>query len=1174
MADNNISIKVQADVNGAKTALRDLVQQVRESGRTATETERAAITAAKVRVRETNAIARAERDLGVIGVRSQREINAEMRKVENSLTRLRTNAKATGSDLSRATDAAREKMRQLRLETEGGVTVTSRLAAAWGSLATLAGSLTVVGVAVREAVVFEDALVDLQRAANMSRAEAETMGEAFQDLGAELGMSATSIAALATAAAKAGVAKADLVEFARVTATAAMNFDMLPEEAGESLAKLKNVLGLGVKDMEAFSGALNELADNAAASERDIIEALKLGGSSGKEFGLAAKESAALATTFVSLGASAEQAGTAMRTLLGRLRKASTGAGDAGQALRSVVGDTKSFARAIATDAKGALLQFLAALNQLTAGERMAVLRDIFQEGLDTENISKLAADADKLTEALDHATQSDEELVKSLRALTALKLGSTQAEINRLGAAWRNAGEAMGRLFLPMIRAASIALAALAKGIETVADTFPALSRLVTVLALLAAAWAPLKLAWGAMIVLGGRLKTIFTTITAAGTGLLTAMRAGTLTFAALRTAMGGLLGPIGLVVTGLMLLWDAWNWFADSGGTDPLAKKQQALSGMSDALRGVGDAAKDAKNQIQASMDEAAAPIEALKADYKAATDSIVSELSRKQQAIDHQAQLEMAIIGRSNLSQRDALNATAQAMIRAENAKTAATVNAGRQMEEAWRRTYGQSLEIARAAGMDVKALEQEALSAKLAIYQQQESAYRATVDRLIAEEQRFTQAAKQAEEERMLLKMSVQDRIRALQQKTMTEAQAYADRNRQIEEKLSQANMAKAAGEFDQAKRLTEDAMRLAESNARAVTQTIKQNGQTVSKEVVSEAQAAQTAIGQIARAGQIADQSIAAFGQTMSNQAGAAAQAMQEPLAKLREVKAGIDEIAGKQAQAVAIKLDADDTAARASLAKLKEYAEAKAIVVEFEGKVDAAKDAIRALKDDPENTKLQMQAEVAVDSVERGVGTVQAALENAGLQIPANLNTDELTPAIEEMRSQISQPTESEHTILDNAKEVLKRILGLDGKNTSSTHTVYEKVVPARASGGLVQRFAAGGQAFRRMVGRISGPGTGTSDSVPAMLSNGEYVIRAASVRKYGAAMLDAINFGRMPIWSAPVFDASDQPATSRGADVRLTIAGPRGSVARVSSSRAEAQKLIRLLRDAGVQLA
>ncbi|MBI0036733.1 phage tail length tape measure family protein [Gilliamella sp. B14384H2] len=45
--------------------------------------------------------------------------------------------------------------------------------------------------------------------------------------------------------------------------------------------------------------------------------------------------------------------------------------------------------------------------------------------------------------------------------------------------------------------------------------------------------------------------------------------------------------------------------------------------------------------------------------------------------------------------------------------------------------------------------------------------------------------------------------------------------------------------------------------------------------------------------------------------------------------------------------------------------------------------------------------------------------------------------------------------------------------------------------------------------------GYISGPGTSTSDSIPAKLSNGEYVVNAASVKKYGVDYLHAINTGR-----------------------------------------------------------
>jgi hypothetical protein len=42
--------------------------------------------------------------------------------------------------------------------------------------------------------------------------------------------------------------------------------------------------------------------------------------------------------------------------------------------------------------------------------------------------------------------------------------------------------------------------------------------------------------------------------------------------------------------------------------------------------------------------------------------------------------------------------------------------------------------------------------------------------------------------------------------------------------------------------------------------------------------------------------------------------------------------------------------------------------------------------------------------------------------------------------------------------------------------------------------------------------GYITGAGTGTSDSIPAMLSNGEFVVRAAAVRALGIDTLTSIN--------------------------------------------------------------
>ena len=51
-----------------------------------------------------------------------------------------------------------------------------------------------------------------------------------------------------------------------------------------------------------------------------------------------------------------------------------------------------------------------------------------------------------------------------------------------------------------------------------------------------------------------------------------------------------------------------------------------------------------------------------------------------------------------------------------------------------------------------------------------------------------------------------------------------------------------------------------------------------------------------------------------------------------------------------------------------------------------------------------------------------------------------------------------------------------------------------------------VPRLNKGGQPtkFPRKNGAINGPGTGTSDSIPAMLSDGEFVFTAKAVRNAG----------------------------------------------------------------------
>jgi hypothetical protein len=79
--------------------------------------------------------------------------------------------------------------------------------------------------------------------------------------------------------------------------------------------------------------------------------------------------------------------------------------------------------------------------------------------------------------------------------------------------------------------------------------------------------------------------------------------------------------------------------------------------------------------------------------------------------------------------------------------------------------------------------------------------------------------------------------------------------------------------------------------------------------------------------------------------------------------------------------------------------------------------------------------------------------------------------------------------------------------------------------------------------------GHIRGRGTSTSDSIPAWLSNNEYVIRARAVGKYGVGLMNAINSGRFKV---PKFNAGGLVSSMIAPAPRLAFAagGPVGGSA------------------------
>ncbi|TAA20290.1 hypothetical protein [Pseudoxanthomonas winnipegensis] len=86
--------------------------------------------------------------------------------------------------------------------------------------------------------------------------------------------------------------------------------------------------------------------------------------------------------------------------------------------------------------------------------------------------------------------------------------------------------------------------------------------------------------------------------------------------------------------------------------------------------------------------------------------------------------------------------------------------------------------------------------------------------------------------------------------------------------------------------------------------------------------------------------------------------------------------------------------------------------------------------------------------------------------------------------------------------------------------------------------------------------GYISGPGTATSDSIPAYLSNGEYVVKADAVSKYGRGFFDAINARRYASGGYVSGQGSSVTAASSSPQINVSITGGSAGAADVSAQR------------------
>lgn len=260
------------------------------------------------------------------------------------------------------------------------------------------------------------------------------------------------------------------------------------------------------------------------------------------------------------------------------------------------------------------------------------------------------------------------------------------------------------------------------------------------------------------------------------------------------------------------------------------------------------------------------------------------------------------------------------------------------------------------------------------------------------------------------------------------------------------------------------------------------------------------------------------------------------------------------ELVGKQAELGTVSIDASGKIDLTSEAGRRFGSVVADVVQKTNSQVEALGKANAGAA---EQARVQETARQAIfnAAVQMGVGEQAArALADSYFGIPGQVYTKIFAPGAFESE-QAAQKFYDELMRLppDKQTEIISKLdrSGVDAAKAALA-AINDKTVTVwtRVQGEGRNAFIQGGGG--RMVagaatgGYISGPGSGTSDSIPAWLSNGEYVIKAASVRKLGLARLNHMNAtGNVPRFASGGYAGPTRwapQAASGGTTINLTV--------------------------------
>ncbi|MDO5058085.1 MAG: phage tail tape measure protein [Lautropia sp.] len=318
---------------------------------------------------------------------------------------------------------------------------------------------------VQAASAFEDAMLGVAKQLDGARDAQGKLTPAFyemreqvQALGRTIPMATKDIAEMTAAGLRMGVAKDEVLDFVKSSSMMAAAFEMPAGQLAEDMGKIAGVYKIPIREIDTLADAVNYLDDNAQSKGGDIINVLQRIGGVATMVGMSAKDAAALGSTFLSLGASAEVAATASNVMMRELSVAAHQPKRFHLGMEALGLKSREVQAAMAKDATGTIQMVLDKLNGLSEEKRLTVATQLFGKEFG-DDAAKLAGNIEEYRRQL--------KLANSEKAKGSMKRES-EARDQTMSAQWQlvknQAQEAMvaiGDQLMPVAR----------EGMKTIVD-------------------------------------------------------------------------------------------------------------------------------------------------------------------------------------------------------------------------------------------------------------------------------------------------------------------------------------------------------------------------------------------------------------------------------------------------------------------------------------------------------------------------------------------------------------------------------------------------------------------------------------------------------------------------------------------------------------------------------